>query len=194
MDRIFKKHGTALLIVGLKIERIGLSALIQSLEILVHLLDTLPKRIDEVFLQHILRHLADYTSAPFSSFSPTLRVIRLRVGRSTTHIVLMQFGEQRGHVQNCVLAVLLRPLLQPVFPEEVEQAGVHGVRLTEEKHVVQHGGQHVDDRLEILSILIAKIDGRSHVMNGKKRHFAADLHTIESMIKKRPLGGKATRR
>lgn len=59
MDRVFKEHGTALLIVGLKIERIGLGALIQSLEILVHLLDALPKRVDEVFLQHVLRHLAD---------------------------------------------------------------------------------------------------------------------------------------
>lgn len=59
MDRVLKKHGTALLIVGPKIERIGLGALVQSLEILVHLLDALPKRVDEVSLQHVLRHLAD---------------------------------------------------------------------------------------------------------------------------------------
>lgn len=91
----------------------------------------------------------------------------------------MQLGEQRGHVQNRVLVVLVRALLQPVLPEEIEQARVHRVRLAEEKHVVQHGRQHVHDRLEILSILIAKIDGRSHVMNGKKRHFAADLRSIE---------------
>ena len=99
----------------------------------------------------------------------------MRVGRSATHVVLMQLGEQRGHVQNRVLVVLVRALLQPVLPEEVEQARVHRVRLAEEKHVVQHGRQHVDDRLEILSVLIAKIDGRGHVVNRKKRHFAANL-------------------
>lgn len=66
MHRVLKKHGTALLIVRLEIKRVWLRALVQSLQILMHLFDTLSKRLDQVFLQHVLRHLADYSLTPLN--------------------------------------------------------------------------------------------------------------------------------
>ena len=115
------------------------------------------------------------TTRSLPSTNPTFRIVRLRIRRLTAHIILVQLREKRGDVEHRVLVILVRAFDQSILSEKVEETGVDGVGLAEKEHVVEDGSQNVDDRLEILSILVAKIDRRSHMMNGEKRHFAANL-------------------